>query len=180
MTIKSWSHIGVCCSDLERSTRFYTEVLGFRVLFSVEIGNQFAATNEIEGTNHYISRMLGREDMRLELLYWIEPEAGGDRERRPLTQYGYTHLAFRVDRWDELFERCEWFGGTPLPHTLSTVPGATPDAPPLQCVYMQDPDGVRIECMAGVDDLGALHSLSDAELAAVQWQMDAAFVASDS
>jgi hypothetical protein len=105
--------------------------------------------------------MLARGDMRLELLCWIEPEAGGPRTRKPLTQFGFTHLAFRVDEWDELFDLATQYGGTPLPDTLSSVPGTDPSQPPTQCVYMQDPDGVRIECMAGVADLGALHSLSD-------------------
>jgi lactoylglutathione lyase len=175
MAILSWSHVGVCCSDLERSTAFYTNVLGFKVLFSAEIGNQFAATNEVDGENRYISRMLGRPDMRLELLHWIEPEADGPRTRRPLNQFGFTHLAFRVDAYDDLFELAEQYGGKALPHTLSTIESPMPGVPPNHCVYLEDPDGVRIECMAGVPDLSDMYQLGADQLAAVQKLMDAGF-----
>ena len=35
MGLLGFSHVGVCCSDLDRSTRFYCDVLGFRDLFTV-------------------------------------------------------------------------------------------------------------------------------------------------
>jgi len=147
MGIQSWSHVGVCCSDLERSTRFYIDVLGFRELFTVEMGAEVAATMEVEG--RFSSRMLARDDVRLELVHWLEPEAAGERTRRPMTQLGMTHLAFRVDSIDDLWVIAEASGGQAHPETLSRLPGG------VATVYLTDPDGVRIECMAGVPDLGA-------------------------
>jgi Glyoxalase/Bleomycin resistance protein/Dioxygenase superfamily len=47
--VLGFSHVGVCCSDLDRSTRFYADVLGFRELFTVELGAEVAATMEIDG-----------------------------------------------------------------------------------------------------------------------------------
>ena len=70
----AFSHVGVCCSDLERSTRFY-EALGFAEVFTMELGEEVSATMEQAG--RFRSRMLARGDVRVELLHWLEPEADG-------------------------------------------------------------------------------------------------------
>jgi lactoylglutathione lyase len=151
MGVQGWSHVGVCCSDLERSTQFYEQVLGFRQLFTVELGPQVAATMEVEG--RFLSRMLARDELRLELLQWLEPPATGDGARRPMTALGLTHLAFRVDSVDELYDVAERAGGAAHPPTLSRLPGAGEQGRDVELVYLTDPDGTRIELMAGVPAL---------------------------
>jgi len=153
MGIQGFSHVGVCCSDLERSTRFYIDVLGFSELFTMEWGDELAATMERDGIR-FESRMLRRGDVRLELLHWLEPEAEGDRARRPMTQFGMTHLCFRVDDVDDLVDLAEKAGGAVHRHTLSELPGVGVGGQSVKLLYLTDPDGVRIECMAGSPDLG--------------------------
>lgn len=143
--LQSFSHVGVCVSDLERSTRFYAEVLGFRELFTFEFDAQLAATMETDEA--FTSRMLGRGDVRVELLHWRDRAPDGDGRRRSMTALGMTHLAFRVDAVDDLFEAAVAFGGAAHPATRSTLDGG------VEVVYLTDPDGTRIECMAGVPDL---------------------------
>lgn len=145
MALQSFSHVGVCVSDLDRSTRFYTEVLGFRTLFTSEFGNELAATMEADGG--FSSRMLAREDMRIELLHWSDRSPDGDGDRRPMTTLGLTHLAFRVEAVDDLFTLAAEHGGSAHPATRTDLGGG------VQVVYLTDPDGTRIECMAGVPDL---------------------------
>jgi glyoxylase I family protein len=147
VALQSFSHVGICVSDLERSTRFYTEVLGFNVMFSVDFGSELVATMETDGA--FTSRMLTRGDLRVELLHWRDHEVSGDGERRAMTARGMTHLAFRVDAIDELYDLAAQHGGTAHPSTLTDLGGG------VQVVYLTDPDGVRIECMAGVPDLSA-------------------------
>src|SRR5205814_1438669 len=153
MGIQGFSHVGVCCSDLDRSTRFYTEVLGFAELFTMEMGDEVAATMERDGIR-FESRMLRRGDVRLELLHWLEPQAEGDRGRRPMTQFGMTHLCFRVDDVDDLADLAEQNGGIVHRHTLSVLAGAGVGGQDVKLMYLTDPDGVRIECMSGAPDLG--------------------------
>jgi len=147
VALQSFSHIGICVSDLERSTTFYTEVLGFQVLFSVDFAGELATTMEADGA--FTSRMLGRDDLRVELLHWHDREVGGDGERRAMTARGVTHLAFRVEAVDDLFGLADQYGGTVHRATQTDLGGG------VQVVYLTDPDGVRIECMAGVPDLVA-------------------------
>jgi glyoxylase I family protein len=154
VALQSFSHVGVCVADLDRSTAFYAQVLGFRVLFSADFGGELAATMEAEGS--FTSRMLARDDVRVELLHWSDREVEGDGERRAMTARGMTHLAFRVDAVEELFALAEQYGGTAHPATRTALGGG------VEVVYLTDPDGTRIECMAGVPDLSASERLESA------------------
>jgi glyoxylase I family protein len=146
VALQSFSHVGICVSDLERSTRFYTEVLGFRLLFSADFGGELATTMEAAGS--FTSRMLARDDVRVELLHWRDREVSGDGQRRAMTARGLTHLAFRVEAVEDLFDLAEQHGGAAHAATRTDLAGG------VQVVYLTDPDGVRIECMAGVPELG--------------------------
>ena len=147
----AFSHIGVCCSSLDRSTRFYTEALGFREVFTMELGDEVAATME-QSDIRFESRMLARGDVRLELLHWIQPEAEGPGTRRPMTRLGVTHLCFRVTDLEAVADRVEAHGGCVHRQTLSELPNPAGGVP-VRLLYITDPDGVRIELMAGVPAL---------------------------
>lgn len=144
MAVLSFSHPGVCVADLELSTRFYTEVLGFAVLFSMDFtGDELAATMERSGA--FTSRMLTRDDLRLELLHWHDGAAEGG-ERAPMTRRGMTHLCFRVDQVEDHWEAARAAGGQVHPETLSEMG-------PVRTVYLTDPDGTRIELISGMPQL---------------------------
>jgi glyoxylase I family protein len=155
MAIQSVSHLGICVSDLERSTRFYSDVLGFREQFTMEMGDEVAAT--MEQADHpdgirFTSRSLARPDLRIELLHWQQPAAEGDGQRRPMTGLGLTHLCLRVDDVDDLRDAAVAAGGGFHQETLSVLPGMGVDGADVRLVYLTDPDGVRIECMSGTPD----------------------------
>jgi glyoxylase I family protein len=154
MAVQGFSHIGICFCDLDVSTRFYTEVLGFQLLFTVDFNDEFVATMERPG--RFTSRILPRNDLRIELLWWADGQATGDGVRRPMNAIGLIHLAFRVDTIDELHEVARRAGGHAWPDTLSSVSGLGIDGGTVQNVYLTDPDGTRIECMTGVPDFAAM------------------------
>ncbi len=151
MALQSFSHVGVCVSDLDRSTAFYEGVLGFRQLFTMSFGDELRATMELDGT--FESRMLVRDDVLVELLHWIEPEASGDGERRPMDRFGMTHLCFRVDDVDDLVEAAERLGGAAHQQTRTVLAGQGEGGGDVTLLYLTDPDGTRIELMAGSPDL---------------------------
>lgn len=152
MALQSFSHVGVCVSDLERSTAFYEGVLGFRQLFTMTMGDELAATMEIDGIR-FESRMLARDDVLIELLHWLEPTATGDGQRRPMDRFGMTHLCFRVDDVDDLVEPARRLGGAAHLSTRSVLPGMGVGGGDVTVLYLTDPDGTRIEAMAGSPDL---------------------------
>ncbi|MET7517753.1 VOC family protein [Streptomyces sp. NPDC005373] len=149
MSIRSFSHIGICVSDLARSTRFYQEVFGFQEVMTAQVGDEFAATLEIDAPK-LESRILGRDDLRIELLHYLAPGHRGDGGRRPMNQLGLTHLAFTVDDVTESFAAAELAGGRVHHETLSVAEGRGSDGGPLKTVYLTDPDGTRIELISGM------------------------------
>lgn len=136
----SFSHFGICVSDLERSLRFYCDGLGFEPTQLHEVGAEFGRLMEIVGVA-VRSQFLRRDALSVELLYYDAPGHVGEPVRRPVNQLGLTHLNFRVDDVDAVASRLQELGGTVLEHTRTTF------GPDMDFVYCTDPDGTRIELM---------------------------------
>jgi catechol 2,3-dioxygenase-like lactoylglutathione lyase family enzyme len=139
----TFSHLGICVSDLDRSMRFYCEALGFERAEAHAVGDEFARLMELDGVS-VRSQFLRRPGMAIELLQFNAPEVTGDGIRRPMNQLGLTHISVRVDDIDAVAATVEAFGGTVAAETRTTM--GLGDAA-LDFVYCADPDGVRIELM---------------------------------
>jgi len=139
----TFSHLGLCVSDLERSVRFYCEGLGFELVQSHTVGQEFARLMEVEDVVLQ-SRFVRRDGVSIELLHFDSPGHHGEQVRRPMNELGLTHLSLRVDDVDAVAATIDALGGTVLAQTRTTF-GA--GAGVLDFVYCTDPDGVRIELM---------------------------------
>jgi catechol 2,3-dioxygenase-like lactoylglutathione lyase family enzyme len=133
----TFSHIGVCVSDMERSTRFYTEALGFVISHSLEAGAPFHILTEMRELKLQATFMT-RGALMIELLYHEIPPAIGSSERRPMNQLGVTHLSFVVDDMEAICELIVKYGG----HVYRQTRVGSPVGDMMFCT---DPDGVRIE-----------------------------------
>jgi catechol 2,3-dioxygenase-like lactoylglutathione lyase family enzyme len=131
------SHVGVCCSDLESSIRFYCEALGFSLTRQLEIGSSFEVLTELPGYRAKVAFLHLGERM-LELLAAEVPEVTGPAESRAMNQRGITHLCFNVSDLHEVCRRIEAAGGTVHHQTLTEVPVS-------DIIFCTDPDGTRIE-----------------------------------
>ena len=139
----SFSHFGICVSDLERSLRFYRDGLGFELVASHRVGDEFGALMEIDGVS-LESRMLSRDGVTLELLGFESPGHTGDGRRRPMNLLGLTHISLRVDDVEGVAATIEDLGGAIVRGSRTTF-GA--DGARMDFLYCTDPDGVRIELM---------------------------------
>jgi catechol 2,3-dioxygenase-like lactoylglutathione lyase family enzyme len=139
----SFSHLGICVSDLDRSLRFYSEALGFEQVASHRVGEEFGALMELEGVT-VESRMLKRDGVTIELLGYVFPAYTGEGERRPMNQLGLTHLSLRVDDVDAVAAVIDELGGKVVGDTRTTFDVSGHH---LDFLYCTDPDGVRIELM---------------------------------
>ncbi len=142
----TFSHLGICVTDLDVSLRFYCEGLGFEEVAAHDVGEEFATLMEVEGVRLQ-SRMIRRAEVTLELLDFVSPCVTGGTGRRPMNQVGLTHLSFRVGDIPEVADRLERLGGTVVRDTRTTFDLGSSA---LDFVYCTDPDGTRIELM----DLG--------------------------
>jgi len=142
----TFSHFGICVSDLDRSLRFYCDALGFEKAESHEIGREFAPLMDFPDVV-LTSQFIRKDATSIELLAFTEPAPFGDRERRAVNQLGLTHLSFRVGDLDAATAKVVELGGAIVETSRTTIDlGETP----LRFVYCTDPDGVRVELM----DLG--------------------------
>jgi len=149
MPIRRLTHLGICVSDLERSLRFYRDALGCREVGRLEMGG--AATDTLLGLEGSQLRAvyLERDGWRIELLAFPQPGSVGPAEPRPMNQLGPTHLSFRVDDLDAACARIEAEGGGVLAATRMGAASAG-------AVMAHDPDGTRLELVAGPGDPDAV------------------------
>jgi catechol 2,3-dioxygenase-like lactoylglutathione lyase family enzyme len=151
MHVQRLTHLGICVSDLERSLRFYRDVLGCKEVGRLEMeGGNADVLNGMQGSK-LRAIYLERDGWRLELLAFPEPGWIGPRTPRPMNQVGLTHLSFRVDDLEAICARIEEAGGGLLPATRIGGPQG-----PLHVIMAHDPDGLRLELIQAPGDPNAL------------------------
>ena len=121
-------HTMIRVFDLEKSLKFYTDVLGFKLRsrrdfekgrFTLAFLSSNGGGGEIELTHNW-----------------------DQKEPYPLGK-GYGHMAFQVDSMDQLGKRLEEHGWK-----FSWGPGKTPGGE-RQMAFVEDPDGYEIELLEG-------------------------------
>jgi lactoylglutathione lyase len=141
--IKLVSHVGVCVDDIEASTRFYRDVLGFTVRSTGSLAPDVGPIMELDGVRGR-NCFLDRGELTIELLEFTTPPVADGLERRPMNRHGFTHMACHVDSIDDVIRPIEDAGGAVLAHTRRQITRGGFDGP-IEIMYVTDPNGVRIE-----------------------------------
>jgi glyoxylase I family protein len=140
MSILRMSHVGLCVSNLARSTAFYRDQLGFSEMSSVAVAGEPAATllelPDVELEAVYLER----DGCAIELLDFRRPGVASGDTPRPMNRLGLTHLSLRVDEFERTVEELRAAGVTIRESTSihNRVFGA-------RAVMIADPDGLQIE-----------------------------------
>ncbi|MER6476115.1 VOC family protein [Streptomyces filamentosus] len=133
------AHIGVNVTDLDRSLRFYGEVLGFEVIGS----------GDADGRRHAFLGQGGR----LVLTLWQQAEGGYDA-----TRAGLHHLAFEAESIEKVreAEAALKARGVTFAHegVVAHREGAASGG-----IFFHDPDGARLEISVpkGAEEAPAPH-----------------------
>ncbi len=147
MSILRLTHIGICVSDMERSLRFYRDLLGFNYLSRLDVEGEPSNTL-LELPNVKLrAEYLERDGTRIELLHYASPGAQGDGSTPPMNRLGLTHLSLRVENLERLLQELGGAGGRVLESTNVYNPDFRAGA-----VFITDPDGTRIELGAAPGD----------------------------
>jgi glyoxylase I family protein len=140
--ISKVSHIGVCVSDLERSLRFYCDVLGFErsttmpdVHVAGEPSDTLLRLRDIDLRALYIER----DGFRLELLHYASPRSPERAPTRTMNDLGFTHLSVQVPDVEAALASLEADGVAIDRDTVIQIGGLTVAA------FVRDPDGLGIE-----------------------------------
>jgi lactoylglutathione lyase len=111
------NHLGQCVTDLERSKRFYTGLLGFTLRNELRLPDAPSdRLLRIEPPVNMAACYLERDGLVLELLWFDRP---GNPAYRPrvMNEPGLTHLSFSVDDVDATLARVADLGGEVLDDT---------------------------------------------------------------
>lgn len=131
-----FNHLGQCVTDLERSRRFYEEVLGFEFWRQIRPPDESSAKLlGFDGALGMTACYLRRDGLVLELLHFDAPERRKAAVARVMDEPGLTHISISCDI-DATCALVEQYGGTVLPETNI---GAA--------VFVRDPDGQLLELL---------------------------------
>ncbi len=145
--VQRFSHVGICVSDLERSLRFYRDLLGFVPEHELEIGGAPVDTLlRLRGTQ-LRAVFLVRDGVRIELLHFTSPP-GPPARSRPMHEPGLTHLSFRVADLEATLAALREAGERVLEDTVLGFPEVGAGA-----AFVSDPDGQVIELVQRPGDL---------------------------
>lgn len=147
MGVLQFSHTGICVSDLERSTAFYRDVLGFKEHHHLHFEDEGTSKLlRIENVSFEVV-YLERDGTVIELLDFRERIETRDARPRDINKLGLTHISFNVNDIESLLGAIEAAGGRVLQETRLGVPGS-----PVVALFVADPDGTLIELIESPAD----------------------------
>lgn len=117
-------HAAIICSDYERSKRFYTDILGLKIL----------------AENYRTARDSYKLDLQLPDGSQIELFSFSDAPERPSypEARGLRHLAFRVEDLDKVVQHLQH-------HDIKTEDIRIDEYTGKRFVFFSDPDGLPLE-----------------------------------
>ena len=143
------THIGIGVSNLERSLRFYRDLLGFTWEHALDVeGEPTDTLLRLRGTKLH-AEYLSRDGVRIELLAFASPPAPPPRARA-MHEQGLTHLSFRIADLDATLTALRAAGERVLEETVIRFP----DFGAAAC-FIVDPDGQLIELVQAPGDPAA-------------------------
>jgi catechol 2,3-dioxygenase-like lactoylglutathione lyase family enzyme len=140
-------HGNIIVSDIERSKKFYQEVLGFDVAMETEINDaEFARGVGIPGTKvRGVFFKVPNTPTLIEMFQYTAPhksQAHNPAERP--SDIGIGHLAFQVDDIDSVHAKLHE-AGVPFVSSPVKISESHQDVGGVRFCYFRDPDGTLLE-----------------------------------
>lgn len=132
-----YNHTGQVVTDLERSKRFYQEVLGFTPWYEISPPDEATSTLMcLPPPLGMKASYLTLDGFVLELMEYSAPGAVAAFRPRALNEPGLTHLSVSVDDIRATAEKAAEYGG-------QVVEGSDVGA----ALFIRDPDGQLLELL---------------------------------
>lgn len=137
--------IGITVKDMDRSLKFYTEVLGFNKISEVEIsGEAYEKLNGLFGLHMRVARLqLG--DEIIELTDYLTTGGRSIPEDQRSNDLFFQHIAIVVSDMDNAFEQVKKYKVEYVSTAPQTLPKSIPGAEGIKAFYFHDPDNHNLE-----------------------------------
>jgi catechol 2,3-dioxygenase-like lactoylglutathione lyase family enzyme len=146
--IRGIHHVAISTPDMERSVKFYRDVLGFEQRFEGSWDKGDKETDRIQGLKDSSANltMLQSHSIFIEIFEFLSPEPKPGDPNRPACDHGLTHICLEVDDIEAEIQR--------LTEAGMRFHGRFRDATDLgvKATYGRDPDGNIIELLEMVTD----------------------------
>jgi lactoylglutathione lyase len=132
-------HYSHCVSDIERSRRFYTDVLGFEVVAEFDFDDPDTARVMGVPGCRFKGIFMKCDGQRIEIIGFSQPPPDTTVRRRQANEIGHSHLSFYVTNLDEALAYLRSKGVPVEDDTRTLLPSG------ITCCVVRDPDGFPIE-----------------------------------
>jgi catechol 2,3-dioxygenase-like lactoylglutathione lyase family enzyme len=143
--VKRVDAIGITVSEMNRSVKFYSEVLGFKKVSDMEfVGREYEQLEGIFGLHIRVVRMqLG--DEFIELTDYLT--SGGRRipEDAKSNDLIFQHIAIVVSDMEKAYDRLREFNVEYVSTAPQTLPKSIAGAEGIKAFYFHDPDNHNLE-----------------------------------
>ena len=132
-----YNHTGQIVTDLERSKRFYQEVLGFKFWYEHTAPDEATTKlNQLDGPLGVTASYLCLDGFVLELIHYSAPGATAPFRPRIMNEPGLTHLSVAVDDVRATAQKAAGCGGQIIEESDIGV-----------AIFIRDPDGQLLELL---------------------------------
>ncbi len=146
MKMKNIRHTGIVVSDMERSVKFYRDVLGLKpVIDFTEEGEFIDTISDLKDVRLHMIKLVAEDGGMIELLHYVShPQAV--REGNKLYELGPAHAAFAVEDVEGAYAELTGKGVR-----CNSEPTISPDGK-AKLFFCQDPDGTFLEIVQMLED----------------------------
>jgi catechol 2,3-dioxygenase-like lactoylglutathione lyase family enzyme len=137
--------VGITVKEMDRSLKFYTEVLGFKKVSDNEYkGEDFEKLEGIFGLNIRVVRLqLGDES--IDLTDYLTTGGRSIPEDAKSNDLSFQHIAIVVSDMDKAFEQVKKFNVEFVSTSPQTLPKSIPAAEGIKAFYFHDLDNHNLE-----------------------------------
>jgi lactoylglutathione lyase len=137
--IKNLLHVGIGVRDLEKTVKFYTELMGMEILGSAyNIGEAISRVVGVDDAELVVCHV-GKGNLRLELIDYKNDKKKARSRYKDQDEPGILHIAFTVSDIDKEYEKIKAHG-----YEFNSPPMVARENGPKIC-YFKGPDDVIIE-----------------------------------
>jgi catechol 2,3-dioxygenase-like lactoylglutathione lyase family enzyme len=137
--MKNIRHTGIVVTDMERSLRFYRDLLGLEPVIDFTEESEYMDTLcGLKGVRLRMVKLIAEDGSMIELLQYLSHPRQRS-EGNTLCEIGPTHIAFTVDDVDRIY--ADW---SAKGIQCNYPPQMSPDGK-AKLFFCQDPDGTFLE-----------------------------------